>query len=262
MFTLLALAAIAATAAPPEQPGPSIAPAPQQRIFLAPPVVNQDSSSEAARARANLASYISGDDYPEDAYYDNIQGTVGFRLDVSSEGGVTGCSVTASSGSQSLDETTCRIMIERARFAPARDARGLPTVDSVSGRVRWQIEDDGLDLDGNPPPPGWRSFQALISAPDYPPDARAQRMEGTVEFALGISTTGTVTACRILGSSGSLSLDRQTCSLMRQRVHLPPQRDASGRAVATTINGRVGWQLPYADILRVQTAPPPIQRSN
>ncbi|HTU12542.1 MAG TPA: energy transducer TonB [Allosphingosinicella sp.] len=91
-----------------------------------------------APARANLASYFSADDFPEPARLRQAQGTVGFRLAISAEGRVTDCIVTLSSGDSSLDETTCAIIRERARYAPARDAEQRPVAGTDQGRVTWQ----------------------------------------------------------------------------------------------------------------------------
>jgi protein TonB len=97
---------------------------------------------EPARARANLASYVSDADYPASAIRAEQQGTTGFRLTVGTDGRVTGCDVTSSSGSPALDQATCRIMRSRARFTPARDDHGNPTTDSVSSRIRWVLPAD------------------------------------------------------------------------------------------------------------------------
>jgi periplasmic protein TonB len=95
-----------------------------------------------AAARANLASYVSTDDYPQDALRNGESGSTGFRLEVGPNGRVTGCTVTSSSGSRSLDNATCRIMQSRARFTPATDSNGRPTSDSVSARIRWVLPAD------------------------------------------------------------------------------------------------------------------------
>jgi protein TonB len=95
-----------------------------------------------ASARANLASYVSTDDYPQDALRNGESGSTGFRLEVGPNGRVTNCTVTSSSGSRSLDSATCRIMQSRARFKPATDSNGNPTSDSVSARIRWELPAD------------------------------------------------------------------------------------------------------------------------
>ena len=99
---------------------------------------NASALIEPARARANLASYVAIDDYPVSALQAGEQGTVRFRLNVGSDGRVTGCQVTGSSGSAALDETTCRIMRSRARFTPARDRNGHPAADVVNSSITWR----------------------------------------------------------------------------------------------------------------------------
>ena len=96
---------------------------------------------EPARARANLASYVSNDDYPASALSREEEGTTRFRLTIGPDGRVTGCTVTGSSGSSTLDSTTCRLMRSRARFTPARDSNGNPTSDTHSAAITWRIQD-------------------------------------------------------------------------------------------------------------------------
>jgi protein TonB len=144
---------------PPCAPLPLLPPRPPLTVIVAPVVVIVVASStiappappppppappriEPARARANLASYVSDADYPASAIRAEEQGTTGFRLTVGPDGRVTACSVTSSSGSAALDQATCRIMRSRARFTPARDDHGQATTDSVSSRIRWVLPDE------------------------------------------------------------------------------------------------------------------------
>jgi protein TonB len=130
---------IAPIAPPPIQtlpPPPTPAPPPP------PPPPPPAPKVEPAKARANLASYVSDDDYPDSANRNREQGTTSFTLDVGPDGRVTGCSITASSGSSTLDSTTCRLMRSRARFTPARDSSGNPVSDRVSSRIRWVLPAD------------------------------------------------------------------------------------------------------------------------
>ncbi|HEX8262048.1 MAG TPA: TonB family protein [Allosphingosinicella sp.] len=102
----------------------------------APPVVK---TVKPARAKANLASYVSDEDYPSSAVRNEEQGTTRFRLAVGPNGEVTECSIIGSSGSSALDSTTCRLMKQRARFTPARNSSGEPTSDSVTSAIRWVL---------------------------------------------------------------------------------------------------------------------------
>ena len=118
---------------------PVIEPAPVQKAEPTPPPPPK--KVQAARAKANLASYVSDSDYPINALRSEDQGTTRFRLTVGANGRVTNCEILSSSGSSALDAATCRIMKSRARFTPARNDAGQPTSDSVSSAIRWVLPD-------------------------------------------------------------------------------------------------------------------------
>jgi protein TonB len=118
-----------APTAPPTPPSPPPPPPPPAKV-------------EPARAKANLGSLFSDEDYPASALRNNESGTTGFRLEVGPNGRVSGCQVTSSSGSSALDSATCRLLTSRARFTPARDSSGQPTSDTVSSRIVWRIPAD------------------------------------------------------------------------------------------------------------------------
>ena len=114
------------------RPAPPAPPAPPP-----PPRVSQ-----AAKAKGNLPSLFSTDDYPQSALRNEESGTTAVRLTVGPDGRVSDCSVTASSGSTTLDSTTCSILRRRARFTPAKDQNGNPTTDTTTTRIRWEIPQD------------------------------------------------------------------------------------------------------------------------
>jgi protein TonB len=113
--------------------GPPMPPAPP-----APPRIEQ-----AARARGDLRSLITADDYPDAALRMGDEGTVQVRLGIGTSGKVTDCTVVASSGSTALDNATCRILKSRARFTPAKDSNGQAATDSmVSPKIVWRLIDN------------------------------------------------------------------------------------------------------------------------
>ena len=104
----------------------------------------------ADRARANLGSYFSTDDYPTAALRRGAVGTVRFELEIDSTGRVSNCTVAGSSGDPDLDAVTCSVLRERARYSPARDSEGRATVGSDRGSVTWRLP-PGDDGSHNPP---------------------------------------------------------------------------------------------------------------
>jgi TonB family protein len=103
------------------------------------PARAQAGTPRAAEPEQALPTLFSDTDYPAAALRNHEEGAVGFRLSVGPDGAPAGCSVTRSSGSTSLDSTTCRLLMERARFRPGRDAKGRPIGDSFEGRIVWRL---------------------------------------------------------------------------------------------------------------------------
>jgi protein TonB len=114
-------------------PAPPLPPAP-------PPPPPAPVKVEPAHAKANLAGLITNDDYPPSSLRNEEQGTVRVRLEIGTNGRVTSCSVSSSSGHPALDSATCRLLSNRARFSPAKDSTGSATTDTFSQSIAWRIQ--------------------------------------------------------------------------------------------------------------------------
>ena len=79
-------------------------------------------------------------DYPRDASRAGATGSVTVTLDITADGRVSGCTVARSSGTPSLDTATCRLIEQRFRFEPARDAAGNPVAGIAGWRQDWWLE--------------------------------------------------------------------------------------------------------------------------
>ena len=123
---------VATPVAPPPVITPTAPPAPP-----APPAVRTVPPKSAV---GNLQGLFSPDDYPSAAADNEEQGTVSVRLAIGPNGRVTDCTVSSSSGSRTLDSTTCRILRSRARFTPATDNMGNPTNGSFTQRITWRLQ--------------------------------------------------------------------------------------------------------------------------
>lgn len=86
--------------------------------------------SWAARIQAN---------YPTRAAREEREGTVGVRVSIGTDGRVTSCSVSSSSGSPDLDAAACEGMSRYARFNPALDSAGNAIADSYSTRIVYKL---------------------------------------------------------------------------------------------------------------------------
>lgn len=89
--------------------------------------------------RGNPGNWANTNDYPSVALQREMEGTTGFRVTVSPDGRVTDCTIVSSSGSAELDAATCTNVSRRARFEPALDPQGNPTIGNYANRIRWQI---------------------------------------------------------------------------------------------------------------------------
>jgi protein TonB len=106
------------------------------------PVLCEPTGVDRPMPKASPVSLISDADYPASALASGEQGRVAFRLTIAPNGRATDCVVTASSGSAALDGATCRLMISRARFTPARDSAGNPVEGPFEGNLVWQYPKD------------------------------------------------------------------------------------------------------------------------
>jgi len=79
-------------------------------------------------------------DYPRAAWRQRAGGTVVARLSIGADGAVAGCAIHRSSGHAALDAATCRLIRERFRYAPARDAAGRAVPSETGWRQRWWLE--------------------------------------------------------------------------------------------------------------------------
>jgi len=97
-----------------------------------------------------LRGSITDRDYPDAAYERRISGTVFLRFVVDPTGRVSECTVTRSSGSRELDATTCRLILRRFRYRPARDAQGNSIASVVRGEHQWEVGPEPPPIDVEP----------------------------------------------------------------------------------------------------------------
>ena len=110
------------------------------------PVVQPDPprpafTPRAARPSNSPTSWLSNDDYPARALRAEAEGVASYRLIVGTNGRVSACELTRSTGNAQLDAATCDLIQKRARFEAATDDAGAKVVGSFTGSVRWDIPD-------------------------------------------------------------------------------------------------------------------------
>ena len=113
---------------------------------------------------AHPGTWITAADYPAAAIMAGESGTVGFTLGVDEQGRTVQCTITQPSNSAVLDSTTCRLMALRARFEPARDAKGKAIPSTFQSRMRWVLPAF------RPPIPG-----LLVTTVELSPDGKVEK---------------------------------------------------------------------------------------
>jgi protein TonB len=87
-----------------------------------------------------LKGRLKFSDLPEALRGPDANRRVSVRYAVDIDGRVRDCSVTASSGSEELDQRTCALIEERFRFAPSRDGDGRPVRSIIEESHTWEAE--------------------------------------------------------------------------------------------------------------------------
>ena len=88
------------------------------------------------RAR-RIAGDIQRADYPRARKTNEVGGSVTAHFDVGADGRARNCRVVRSRGNSERDGITCRLIEQRFRFEPARDASGRPVADVAGWRQDW-----------------------------------------------------------------------------------------------------------------------------
>lgn len=89
----------------------------------------------------NPGQWTTNDDYPSQALYNGAEGTASFLLMIADDGSVTDCHIVGTSHNDDLDTATCALTMERAKFHPAKNAKGEAVRSQYYNRIRWQIPD-------------------------------------------------------------------------------------------------------------------------
>jgi TonB family protein len=104
--------------------------------ILAPPV---GVLPPGATPATQTAGTIEDADYPTAAAGTNQSGRTRVSLSIDRAGQVTQCRVAESSGSAVLDATSCALILQRFRYAPARDAHGGAIASTVARSIVWRL---------------------------------------------------------------------------------------------------------------------------
>lgn len=216
--------AFAIPAAAQETPEPSIRDemAEGRRIFA--PALPEHRGKSEPRPDKSWESWVTNADYPLSAWRERQEGLVQYDVAVDAQGKATACTITYSTATPELEAQTCRLLLERARFAPAEDNNGTPRASVWPGETMWQLREP--------------EFAAPF----------------TFKIAFTIDERGQQRDCRVIERSDKLppdiqrSLERRPCpsSYASRAV---PYRDAEGRPVSREVT--------VTFVVDLNPAPPP-----
>jgi TonB family protein len=147
------------------------------------------------------ATWVETSDYPAVSLRNNEEGATRFFLTIGVDGLVKDCKVTEPSGHQALDDATCALIKERARFRPAFDKDGNKVEGNWASSIVWKI----------PPSPSPDPFKFVITF--------------TVE------KDGSVTGCKVIANEGALAAQMATTSPCSQARKVTPYPDPHGNPV-------------------------------
>ncbi|WOE74963.1 energy transducer TonB [Alterisphingorhabdus coralli] len=154
---------------------------------------------------------IRQSDYPLSSWVADEEGQVRYELAIDADGNITGCTIIESSGFPALDNKSCEIVTERAKFTAASDEDGKPISDVYAGRLYWRKREP--DIDGN--------FTIHV---DFMVDEEGRQVEcNTIEFSGDIPD-------RI-----RRSFEREPCLGSSGLSEDIPYRDANGNPVAKRV---------------------------
>lgn len=86
-----------------------------------------------------LTTIVGPDDYPLALIEAGAQGHIVVTIRISPSGEPTACEIRQSTGFPALDSHTCGLVMQRARFEPARNEQGDPVPSYVFAPIIWRI---------------------------------------------------------------------------------------------------------------------------
>lgn len=107
-----------------------------------------DGYGDAVTRPRQIRGRLHFSDLPPDLREQKTGGELKLRYRIGVDGRVSDCRILVSSGRPSLDATTCRLITERFRFRPSKDARGNPVPSIMVETHGWYWPPDEGDDGG------------------------------------------------------------------------------------------------------------------
>jgi protein TonB len=103
-----------------------------------------DGDEDAVTRPIQVGGKLRWSDLPRELRQAHSGGDLELTYRVNIDGRVSDCRIVQSSGLPTLDAQTCRLITERFRFRPSRDARGRPVAQYIIERHGWDAAPDDV----------------------------------------------------------------------------------------------------------------------
>jgi hypothetical protein len=182
---------------------------------------------------------------PADALKRGEVAMTALDLTLSPDGAVRTCEIVYSSGPDSLGEYACALFKSNARYEPA--APGQADGVRISREfLDWSASKNALDAKSSRAAAAERGVgsETWVTTDDLPKGALQRGEVVTSNVGLSISPEGKATGCWVTLPSERPALNELVCTLLKQRAHYKPARDASGEPNHGFGFITIRWQAP------------------
>ena len=192
-------------------------------------------------------SNIQQGPYPPKALKADKEGVVPLRLTVDVAGKIKHCEVDGTSGLAELDGHACPHLMRTVRLYPALGADGKRLERTISAQLSYELRlrittfaEGGAVVRT----PKVRAKQnGPISLESLGLASEVKKLTGTNSFAawVKVSPDGRPESCRLVSPTYDDGIDALVCNTLMQKTTYSPARDATGNAVADTVNVFLSW---------------------
>jgi Ca-activated chloride channel homolog len=199
---------------------------------------------------------VTADDYPPASVRLQEQGRVQVQYTIGTDGAVSECAVTTSSGFPRLDEAAC-VLVKKWKFRPATVIGGRPVAISLPAEINYALNTSATApnsqaLNGERieqlfklgvviPPVATTSH--AVTANDYPPVSIRLQEQGKVQFNYTVGTDGGVSECSVTMTSGKPRLDEAACTMVKRRWKFKPATMQDGKPVTVSMPDEIIFNL-------------------
>ncbi|HEX3422659.1 MAG TPA: energy transducer TonB [Sphingomicrobium sp.] len=173
--------------------------------------------------------------------------TVGVRVTVRPDGSIQGCQIESASGIPDLDGLTCRLILDRAKFKPAKWIDGSSVLGIYRTFVEWGVSDpfgNRLELSS-------ADLDVLVQG--LPSNIHSPALVRTM-FA--VDALGQISSCTAEPGPALVQIDQDpalvsvACDQLVRSYRAKPARDSSGSSIPSVQDAQVRFSIDRADRAR------------